>query len=39
MRTKSIYPGFLVHITVALSMDMLALSHRNALPHTFWAPG
>ena len=32
MRTKSIYAGFLVHITVALSMDLLALSHRGALP-------
>jgi len=39
MRTKSIYAGFLVHITVALSMDLLALSHRHALPHSFWAPG
>ena len=38
MRTKSIYAGFLVHVTVALSMDLLALSHRHALPHTFWAP-
>jgi len=36
MRTKSIYAGFLVHITVALSMDLLALSHRHAMPHTFW---
>ncbi len=36
MRTKSIYSGFLVHITVALSMDLLALAHRNALPHQFW---
>lgn len=32
MRTRSIYAGFLVHITVALSMDLLALIHRNALP-------
>ncbi|HKQ69405.1 MAG TPA: CPBP family intramembrane glutamic endopeptidase [Polyangiaceae bacterium] len=39
MRTKSIYAGFLVHITVALAMDLLALSHRHALPHAFWAPG
>jgi membrane protease YdiL (CAAX protease family) len=38
MRTRSIYAGFLVHITVALSMDLLALSHRHALPHTFWSP-
>ena len=36
MKTKSIYQGFLVHITVAGMMDWLALSHRNALPHTFW---
>lgn len=35
MRTRSIYSGFLVHVTVALSMDMLALSHRNGLP-TVW---
>jgi membrane protease YdiL (CAAX protease family) len=36
MRTKSIYSGFLVHVTVALSMDLLALSHRNALPTSLW---
>ena len=33
MKTKSIYAGFLVHITVAILMDFLALHHRNALPH------
>ena len=38
MRTKSIYSGFLVHITVALSMDLLALSHRNALPTRLFFP-
>ena len=31
-KTRSIYAGFLVHITVALSMDLLALWHRHALP-------
>jgi membrane protease YdiL (CAAX protease family) len=36
MRTKSIYAGFLVHITVAYAMDLLALWHRDALPQTFW---
>jgi membrane protease YdiL (CAAX protease family) len=36
MRTKSIYAGFLVHITVAYAMDLLALWHRDALPRTFW---
>ncbi|MBI5532568.1 MAG: CPBP family intramembrane metalloprotease [Deltaproteobacteria bacterium] len=38
MRTKSIYSGFLVHITVALSMDLLSLWHRHALPHVWIAP-
>jgi membrane protease YdiL (CAAX protease family) len=36
MRTKSIYSGFLVHLTVALSMDMLALSHHGGLPTSLW---
>lgn len=39
MRTRSIYSGFLVHITVAFLMDILALWRRGALPVTFWAPG
>ncbi len=39
MKTKSIYQGFLVHITVAALMDWLALSHRHALPTVFWPPG
>lgn len=38
MRTRSIYAGFLVHVTVALSMDVLALAHRGVLPKTFFAP-
>lgn len=33
MKTRSIYAGFLVHVTVAILMDFLALHHRNALPH------
>lgn len=37
MRTKSIYSGFLVHVTVALLMDVLALMNRGALPKVFWA--
>jgi len=36
MKTKSIYQGFLVHITVAGLMDWLALAHRDALPKVFW---
>jgi len=39
MKTKSIYQGFFVHITVAALMDWLALWHRHALPTVFWAPG
>jgi membrane protease YdiL (CAAX protease family) len=36
MKTRSIYQGFLVHITVAGLMDWLALYHRHALPTVFW---
>jgi len=39
LRTRSIYAGFLVHITVAYSMDFLALLRRDALPAVFFAPG
>lgn len=38
MRTKSIYSGFIVHVNVALVMDLLALAHRKALPTVFWPP-
>jgi membrane protease YdiL (CAAX protease family) len=38
MKTKSIYQGFLVHVTVAGLMDWLALSHRHALPTVLWGP-
>ncbi|MFO0670329.1 MAG: CPBP family intramembrane glutamic endopeptidase [Polyangiaceae bacterium] len=36
MKTKSIYQGFLVHVTVAGLMDWLALSHRHAMPTALW---
>lgn len=36
MKTRSIYQGFLVHITVAALMDWLALRHRKATPLHFW---
>jgi membrane protease YdiL (CAAX protease family) len=32
MKTRSIWAGFLVHATVAILMDLLALDHRHALP-------
>jgi membrane protease YdiL (CAAX protease family) len=37
MRTKSIYSGFLVHVTVALSMDLLSLANHGALPKVLHA--
>lgn len=36
MKTKSIYQGFLVHISVAALMDWLALAQRDALPTTLF---
>mmetsp|Transcript_10489 Transcript_10489/g.24297 ORF Transcript_10489/g.24297 Transcript_10489/m.24297 type:complete len:295 (+) Transcript_10489:212-1096(+) len=36
MKTKSVYQGTLLHITLALSMDLLALWQRNAFPTAFW---
>jgi membrane protease YdiL (CAAX protease family) len=38
MRTRSIYAGFLVHATVAVLNDILALSRRHALPELL-SPG
>ncbi len=38
MKTRSIYAGFLVHITVALAMDLLSLHNRGALPTQLFAP-
>lgn len=37
MRAKSIYGGFVVHVTVALGMDLLALHNRGGLPKQ-WFP-
>lgn len=39
MKTRSIYQGFFVHITVAGLMDWISLSHRHALPTVFWPAG
>jgi membrane protease YdiL (CAAX protease family) len=36
MKTKSIYQGFLVHITVAGMMDWLSLRHKRCTPLVFW---
>jgi membrane protease YdiL (CAAX protease family) len=39
MRTRSIYAGFMVHITVAFCMDFLALYKRHALPSVLFPHG
>ncbi len=39
MKTRSIYSGFLLHISVAVGMDLLSLFKRDALPTVFWAGG
>jgi hypothetical protein len=36
MKTKSVYQGTLLHIVLALSMDLLALWQRDAFPTSFW---
>lgn len=36
MKTRSIYAGFLLHVSVAASMDFLSLYKQSALPTVFW---
>ncbi len=36
MRPTGIYSGSLVHVTVAILRDTLALAHGMGLPHHFW---
>jgi membrane protease YdiL (CAAX protease family) len=36
MRTKSIYSGFFVHVTVAILMDTLAIMSGRGFPSEFW---
>ena len=36
LRSRSIWGGAAVHMTVALSMDMLALMQRGQLPAHWW---
>ncbi|NUP04708.1 MAG: CPBP family intramembrane metalloprotease [Polyangiaceae bacterium] len=38
MRTKSIYSGFFVHVTVAVLMDTLAISAQGGLPTDLYPP-
>jgi membrane protease YdiL (CAAX protease family) len=39
MKTRSIYAGLLVHATVAILMDVLALDRKGALPVLLWPHG
>jgi hypothetical protein len=36
LRTRSIWSGFLIHVSVALSMDIAALLQTSGLPERFW---
>lgn len=36
LRTRSIWSGFLIHVTVAISMDLAALMQTTGLPTRFW---
>jgi len=36
MKTRSIWSGFLIHVSVAISMDMAALLATDGLPSTTW---
>ena len=36
MRTKSIYQGFMLHITIAAMMDWLSLRRRHCTPLVWW---
>ncbi|MBK8171606.1 MAG: CPBP family intramembrane metalloprotease [Sandaracinaceae bacterium] len=36
MKTRSIWSGFLIHVSVALSMDVAAMLQGRGLPETFW---
>jgi membrane protease YdiL (CAAX protease family) len=38
MKTRSIWNGFFIHVSVALSMDLAALLQTGPLPGSWW-PG
>ena len=38
MKTRSIWSGFLIHVSVAISMDVAALMQTEGMP-TVWYPG
>ena len=36
MKTRSIWSGFLIHVSIAISMDVAALLQTRGLPSQFW---
>ncbi len=36
LRTRSIWSGFLIHVSVAISMDLAALAQTTGLPSVWW---
>lgn len=36
LRTRSIWSGFLIHVSVAVSMDLAALAQTTGLPERWW---
>lgn len=36
LRTRSIWSGFLIHVSVAISMDLAALAQTTGLPDRWW---
>jgi membrane protease YdiL (CAAX protease family) len=39
MKTRSIWSGFLIHVSVAVSMDLAALTQRGEFPEVWLPPG
>ena len=39
MKTRSIWSGFLIHVSVAISMDLAALMATGGWPSELWPPG
>lgn len=36
MKTRSIWSGFAIHVSVALSMDVASMMQGRGMPHSFW---
>ena len=38
MKTRSIWSGVLIHVSVAVTMDVVSLLQRGGLPLSWWPP-